>query len=54
MAGKGATAAFPVPFFKLLLKPLVLSLHLWAEKQGLQNVASGHPASGKCTIDFSR
>lgn len=47
-------ATFPVPFFKLLLQPLALTLNLWLERQGLHNVASGHPASCKCTIDFSR
>lgn len=40
MAEKGATAAFPVQFFKLL-KTLAFTLHFWVEKQGLQNVASG-------------
>ena len=33
---------------------LVLTLHFWKERHGFENMASGHPASCKCTIDFSR
>lgn len=47
-------AAFLIPVFQLLLQPLALTLHLRVERRGFENVASGYPASHKCTIDFSR